>query len=158
MNRKNILLTLLAILFGFATAKGQENLVINFADNSSVATALSDIQKITFGSDNMILKTTNGHENSYLLDDVTFITFLDGVGIDEQPAALDVSFFINGFGEIVVETPYHICQLTVFDITGREVATGAQNKLNVNFLNTGIYILQVTTDKSLVSKKFIKNR
>jgi len=147
----------LAILFGFAVAKGQENLAINFVDNGSESVALSDIQRIAFGSDNLVLKTTNGDEKSYLLDNIASITFIDEVGIDERPTAIDVHFFVNAAGDIVVETPCDIFQLTVFDITGKEVATSTQNKLNVNFLNTGIYILRVTTDKGVVSKKFIKN-
>jgi ribosomal protein L22 len=30
--------------------------------------------------------------------------------------------------------------------------------MNVNFLPTGLYILQVATDKGFVTKKFVKNR
>jgi hypothetical protein len=66
-------------------------------------------------------------------------------------------FFVNSSGEIIVKSPHQIHTLTVFDITGRKVAENTQSTLNVNFLNTGIYILQVATDKGLVSKKFIKN-
>jgi len=86
------------------------------------------------------------------------VTFIDEVGVEEFAETIDMNVFINSFGEIVVETSHQIHQLTVFDLVGRQVATGTQSKLNVNFLSTGIYILQVATDKGLVSKKFIKNR
>jgi hypothetical protein len=155
---KKKLLAFLAILFSFALAYGQDNLVINFVDHSNVAVAFSNIQKITFNNDNLLLKTTSGTENSYLLDNIAFITFLNETGIKQFNETVDVNIFINSFGEIAVETPHQLYKLTVFDLAGREVAITTQSKLNVNFLNTGIYILQVITDKGLVSKKFIKNR
>ena len=155
---KKILFTFLAILFSLAIAKGQHNLILNFVDNSKVTTALDHIQRITFDSDHLLLKTITGTENSYQIDNIASITFFNDVGIKQFNETIDVNVFVNGSGEIVVETSHQINQLTVFDITGKQVVAGTQNKLNVNFLNTGIYILQVTTDKGLVSKKFIKNR
>ncbi|MDR2971779.1 MAG: T9SS type A sorting domain-containing protein [Bacteroidales bacterium] len=156
MNKK--LLTLLAILFSFAIVNGQSSMYINLADHSSVSVALSNIQKITFDSNSMLLKTTGGTVNSYLLDNIASITFFSGTGIEQFADPVDIHIFVNGSGEIVVETPHQINQLTVFDLTGRAVAAGIHSKLNVNFLSTGIYILQVATNKGLVSKKFIKNR
>ena len=156
MKRK--LLTFIAILFGFAIAHGQNVLVINLTDNTKVATPFSNIQKITFNGDNMLLKTTNGAENSYLLDNITSITFLNEVSINEFAEAIDVNIFVNASGEIVVESPHQINKLTVFDLTGKEMAASSQNKMSVNFLPIGLYILQVATDKGFVTKKFIKNR
>jgi len=155
---KKKLLTFFAILFSFAFAQGQHSLVINLDDNSNVTTAFENIQKITFDNDKLLLKTTTGTTNSYLLDHITSITFIGNVGIKQIEEIIDVHVYINSSGEIVVETPHQIHQLTVFDITGRKVAESAQNAINVNFLSTGVYILQVVTDKGLVSKKFIKNR
>ena len=133
--------------------------MINLVDNNNVTAAFENIQKITFDNGNLLLKTTTGITNSYLLDDITSITFLGNVGIEEQIAeTIEVHVFVNSSGEIVVETPHQIHKLTVFDITGRKVAENTQSTLNVNFISTGIYILQVATDKGLVSKKFIKNR
>jgi len=156
--KKQFLLAFLAILFSFVIAKGQDNLVINLADNNSVTVALSHIQKITFYSDNLLLKTITGMENSYPLDNITSITFLNEVGIKQfTEETIDVHVFVNGSGEIIVETPHQIRKLTVFDITGKQVTMTTQSKLNVNFLTTGMYILQVVTDKGIISKKFIKN-
>ena len=156
---KKDLLIFLAILFGFAIVQGQNNLKINLIDNSSDTVALSHIQKITFDNDNLILKTTTGTENSYHIDNITSITFIiDEVGIKKFTETIDIHIFVNGFGEVVVETSHQIYQMTVFDLTGRRVIMTAQSKLNVNFLTTGIYILQVVTDKGLISRKFIKNR
>jgi len=155
---KKKILTFLAILFSFSMVQGQNQLVIHLVNNSSITTAFSDIQRITFQNDNMLLKTTSGTENSYLLDNIASITFLNNVGIEVLTDPIDINFFVNSSGKIIVESPHQIHTLMVFDITGRKVAENTQSTLNVNFLNTGIYILQVATDKGLVSKKFIKNR
>jgi len=149
-------LTFLAMLFSFAIAMGQNQLVINLTGSPSVTIPFSNIQKITFDADNMLLKTNNGI-NSYMLENIASITFLDGVGIEEVKEVIEVNIYINSYGEIVVESPHQINQLTVFDITGKQVALSTQSKMNVNYLNTGIYILQVVTNKGIVSKKFIKN-
>jgi hypothetical protein len=156
MKRKK-LLTILAILFCFATTQGQNEFVINLIDNTTVKTSFSDIQKITFYTDEMLLKT-NSDENGYLLDNIASITFLEEVGIKEVKEAIDVNVFITSSGEIVVESSHQINKLTVFDLAGREVTISLQNKMNINFLPAGLYILQVATDKGLVSKKFIKNK
>ena len=149
-------LTFLAMLFSFAIAMGQNQLVINLTGSPSVTIPFSNIQIITFDADNMLLKTNNGI-NSYMLENIASITFLDGVGIEEVKEVIEVNIYINSYGEIVVESPHQINQLTVFDITGKQVALSTQIKMNVNYLNTGIYILQVVTNKGIVSKKFIKN-
>ena len=149
-------LTFLAMLFSFAIAMGQNQLVINLTGSPSVTIPFSNIQIITFDADNMLLKTNNGI-NSYMLENIASITFLDGVGIEEVKEVIEVNIYINSYGEIVVESPHQINQLTVFDITGKQVALSTQSKMNVNYLNTGIYILQVVTNKGIVSKKFIKN-
>ncbi len=157
MTTRKKILTLLAILFGFAIAHGQNVFVVNFTDNTKVAIPFSSIKKITFNSNNMLLRTNAG-ENSYSLDHIASITFLDEeVGIKDFTETIDVNIYVNASGEIVAESPHQINQLMVFDLTGRQVATSSHKKMTVNFLPTGIYILQVITDKGLVSKKFIKN-
>jgi len=147
--------TFLAILFSFAVVQSQNTLVINFNGNPSEKIPFSEIQKITFDADNMLLKIA-GSTNSYLLDNIASITFLDELGVKGFTGVIGVNVYVNSLGEIVVETPHQINQLTVFDITGKQVALSTQKKMNVNYLNTGIYILKVVTEKGIVNKKFMK--
>jgi hypothetical protein len=154
--KKTKLLIFLAFLFSFAIVHGQNVFVINLNDDTTVSTPFSDIQEISFNDDKMLLKTVSG-ENSYSLDAIASITFLEEVGINENPNPIDINIYVNASGEIVVESPHQINQLSVYDLSGRQVALSSQNKLNVNFLPTGLFILQVATDQGYVSKKFIKN-
>ena len=159
MKRKQ-LLAFLVILFSFTIAYGQKTLVINLNDDAPISVPFSTIQKLTFNGDEMMLTTQTGAKINYLLDKIAYITFLNGEesGIQKVKAIIDVNVFMNNVDEIVAESPYKINQLTVFDITGKKVAVSSKSNMNVSSLNKGVYILQVATDKGLVSKKFIKNR
>ena len=149
----------LAILFSIVTVKGQDNIVINFANNSDVTIKIDDIQKITFNGNNMQFKTVKGVENSYLMDDIALISFSDGLtAIKDMPKNIELNVSVNANGKIVVEAPYPIKELTVFDLNGRKLITGTLGSLNVNFLSKGIYILKIETTEGIITKKFIKNR
>jgi len=134
----------------------EDMLIINGFDIAYMI-PISIIQKIKFIDNNLLVKTTDGNENSFPLDDIVSITLHTEVGIEELIDVIDVDIFINSFGEIVVESQLQIHKLTVIDLLGREMATSSKCKMNVNSLSTGIYILQVVTEKGLVNKKFIKN-
>ena len=55
MRRKKFFI-FLTFLFSFAITNGQNNLTINFVDNSSVTVAFGDIQRIAFLDDTMLLE------------------------------------------------------------------------------------------------------
>jgi len=157
MRKIRILITFLAITFCIAGLKGQDNIVINFADNSNVTIALNDIQRITFNGDNVRFKTVNSVENSYLMDDIAFISFSDApTAIKDVPKNDKLHVYVNANSEIVVETTYQIKKLTVFDINGRKLTMSTQSSLNVNSLSKGIYLLKVETTEGVLTKKFIK--
>jgi len=149
-------------LCGVVAVYGQDNMIINLADNSNVTIVINDIQRITFDEDNMLVKKTTGAENTYLLDNISCITFLDNPSVIHENKTIaektEVNFYLNSYGEIVVESPSIIRTLTVFDMTGRTVKTTHQSNMNVSFLTTGIYLLRIETDKGFVTKKFVKNR
>jgi len=146
----------MAIIITFAIANGQNKLSINLVGSPSVTVPFNEIQKITFDADHLLLKTTSGL-NSYPFDNIASITFLEEIRIKEIKEVLDVNVYVNSYGEIVVDSPLKINQLAVFDLIGKEVAISSQNKMNVNALSAGLYILQVATEQGLVSKKFVKN-
>ena len=159
MKKSKFLIPFLAITFSIATVKGQDNLIINLADDNSVTIAIDNIERITFNADSIFLKKSNGTKNSYFLDDITSITFLDDepTTIKDMTKNIELNVYVNASGEIIVESPAEIRKLTVFDLNGREVATTTHSKLNANSLSTGMYLLNVETVQGVVTKKFIKN-
>ena len=160
MKKLKILITVIVMFNLIAIAKGQDNMVIHLAGNNNVTVAISDIQRITFNGNNMLLKPRNGSANSYLLDNIASITFLNGsTGVAKEIGKdIEVKFYLNSNNEIVVESPYSITELTVFDLTGKTVTTTFSSPVNVNSLSTGVYLLKIETSEGTVTKKFIKNR
>jgi len=156
------LIMVVAIMFGIATTNGQDKLVIHLVNNSDVAVEINKIQRITFSGNNMLLKPVTGDEQSYHLDNITGITFLDDPSdicekqnVDKN---IEVNVYVNSSGELVVESPHLITGVTVFDLTGRTVKTTRQSLVNVNSLSMGVYLLKVETHQGTVTKKFVKNR
>jgi hypothetical protein len=159
--KKKQLILFLALLLGITTSQGQDNLVIHLITGSDVTVAIKDVQRITFSGDNMLLKPVTGAEKSYHLDNITFITFLNGVGIHENPEVaknIEVNVYVNAAGEVVAESSHSIIGLTLFDVTGKLVSMTTRSHINVNSLNMGIYLLKIETTDGTVTKKFIKNR
>ena len=159
MQNFKLLIPFLTIICSIATVKGQDNMVINLADDNSVTIAIDSIDCITFNADRMILKNSAGTENSYSFDDIVSITFIDEpMTIKDMTKNIELNVYINSYGEIIAESSAEIRKLTVFDLNGREVASTNQSKLNASFLSTGMYLLNVETNQGVVAKKFIKNR
>ena len=161
MKKKKILLSFLVILFSITTSKGQNKMVIHLVGSNNVTVAMKDIRRIEFQDNNMLLKTISGTENSYPLDDISLITFETKPSvICEMPNAenIEVHFYLNSNGEIIVETQAEIRMLTVFDLTGKVMTSARQNSISVASLSMGTYLLKVETNKGTVTKKFVKNR
>jgi len=148
---------LVVIIFGVAMANGQDTLKIHLVHESSVTVAISDIQRITFSGDNMLLKPVIGVEQSYLLDNIAVITFLDASnGIGEFYENIEVNVYLNSSGEVVAESSHPIIGLTLFDLHGRTVGTTNLNHVNVNSLSMGVYLLKIETSAGTVTKKIVK--
>jgi hypothetical protein len=68
----------------------------------------------------------------------------------------DFSFYPNP----VAETMYFsrtALQVTVLDLSGRQILKQQNiNKINVNNLKSGVYLIKITTEKGIISNKFIK--
>jgi hypothetical protein len=82
-----------------------------------------------------------------------------GVGIDEQANNINLSIYPNPVNnQFTIEAEEQIKSINIIDITGKTVKTlvPTSNTIDASDLTKGIYLLQVQTNKGLVSKKFIK--
>ncbi|MBL4706710.1 MAG: T9SS type A sorting domain-containing protein, partial [Flavobacteriales bacterium] len=81
-----------------------------------------------------------------------------GVGVTEL-SANEISIYPNpASAHITINTEDKIASITVLDLTGKVVKnpTLNTNSIDVSNLPTGVYFLQVLTQKGTVTKKFIK--
>ena len=47
--------------------------------------------------------------------------------------------------------------ITIFDLLGKEVMNTNQTKINVSNLKSGVYLIKISTDSGVLTKRFIKN-
>ncbi|MFD3000341.1 T9SS type A sorting domain-containing protein [Pontibacter toksunensis] len=80
------------------------------------------------------------------------------LGIEDELAAATMRVFPNpSRGEVFINDPYE--QVTVFDITGKQVYSqayaGPSQPVNLRHLAPGLYTLRIQTRKAIVNKKLI---
>ncbi|MBO6880934.1 T9SS type A sorting domain-containing protein [Winogradskyella sp.] len=80
------------------------------------------------------------------------------LGIDDVvEQGLSVSVYPNPASEfITVEASFHIDDIELFDITGKQVLKTVQtNAIKVSHLPNGIYLLKIVTNKGSLTKKLV---
>lgn len=55
-----------------------------------------------------------------------------------------------------IKTTEKIQKVDLIDLTGKLISTTKIDKINVASLNAGIYIINITTDKGITTKKIVK--
>lgn len=57
---------------------------------------------------------------------------------------------------IMIDTTNKIEKVALYSVTGQQVLTAVNNKINIQNLPSGVYVVEIQTDKSVISKKIIK--
>jgi hypothetical protein len=163
MNKiRQLVLLVMASMMSVAYAQGGvEALNLHLTSDGGVqSTLLENFQRITFSGDNLVVRTISDGDAVYPLANVQKITFGDYVPLVPtdffNPAAqvLDISVYATPQGDVVVTTPLDVLSLAVYDLSGRQLCTGAQ--INISALPQSVYLLQITTDQGVATKKIIK--
>jgi hypothetical protein len=84
-------------------------------------------------------------------------------GINDINAENIVIYPVPAQNNVVITSPYNITKIKVINCLGQTVAEQQQaanvyGKVNTSELSTGIYILQIETEKGMISKKITINR
>ena len=89
------------------------------------------------------------------LDDIQ-VRSEDPVGINET-ATLDLVVYPNPTsGSLHVSTDAMVEKIQVFSVNGQLLITEFQSEINLAELNTGSYLLQITTSKGITSRRVAK--
>ncbi len=97
----------------------------------------------------------------YYIDDVSVIACLDTIGIAEMVGnEIIIEIFPNpGNNNITIETPYQ-STINISNIQGQLLktltTTGTKTNVDVSEFPSGVYIVEVKTEKGIAVKKFIK--
>jgi len=155
-------LLLVTVLMVSVSVAGQppEALNVHSADGGVIkSTLLDNFRKITYSGGNLLVWTKDGNSSSVPLNDIRKITFGEYVSsnITDVKNDLNIQVYVNHQGEITVETPFNIIAVSVLDINGRILKTTAESRLNIGYLPSGVYLLQITTDKGSITQKIINH-
>ena len=130
-------------------AKAQSTMVVQSSNDDSKRSgvALSDIEKVTFEGNNVVVKTSNGADKKFDMNAFNKVTFDNSpVGIAGTKAEKDGLQFVYDGENISVSGLKAATAVVVYNAAGAVVAskkTWNGNKLSVSGLPEGMYLLSV---------------
>jgi len=78
-------------------------------------------------------------------------------GMNDQ-SSISFSIFPNPASSVLsVKSDFQIETIEIFDLNGTLIQTETSNEFSIENLAIGMYILAITTEKGVVSKRFVKN-
>ena len=159
---RNFARVIIFVLFAglFTGAAAQNSLIVKQANGSLKGTALTSLSKITFSTGNMLVRKTDATTDSYVLADVSKVTFGIFSGINDVSSnspALSIypnpaTSFIQ-LRNLPEAKGFNIC---IYSLAGsrlmQQYLTSTTSTIDVSTLNKGMYLLNVNGS----TLKFIK--
>jgi len=142
----------------------QEAIIFNLQNGGKQSVKLDNIQRITFSGSNLLLKPVTGSQLSFLLADISKITFggmITGIS-DTYIESADIKVYPNPVRDelkIDGDVPFDNLPFTIYNLAGQQIVNGQwQNGKSINVANLpkGIYFVKITTEKGIVTRKIIK--
>ena len=150
---KKIALSLMVAL-SCLTAKATDgkSLFVSFNDGSKIEFALSTLPEVTFGDDQMTVKTT-ATTASYELWKVSTFTYGTTTGIKQVET--NNKFALEG-DRIIVDGTKN--QVSAFALDGKKVSlspivTGDKTIINLDGLNQGVYIIKINNKSIKIARQ-----
>ncbi len=150
---KKIALSLLVAL-SCLTAKATDgkSLFVSFNDGSKIEFALSTLPEVTFGNDQMTVKTT-ATTASYELWKVSTFTYGTTTGIKQVET--NNKFALEG-DRIIVDGTKN--QVSAFALDGKKVSlspivTGDKTIINLDGLSQGVYIIKINNKSIKIARQ-----
>ena len=160
MNKQKLGLLVIALLLLQIPAHAVDALRMYSADGHLMqSVSLDNIQRLTFTDDNLLLKTTDGKENSYTFAFIGRISIEDVTvtGISVAKNTAEISLYPNPATEcITIGSSTGILSWTLFDINGKTLKQATTTNVQTDDLTAGVYLLKIETAQGAVIKKIIK--
>ena len=162
---------LLGFVFSISVLVSQ-SIYFNYSDGTSNNYNLTDVRKINFNNDVMQLHLNDGSTYNWNVSTIKYYEYSQNTGIEQildfvnfhdvkvypNPLnnLLNVSYTLPISGKVLLE---------IYDYTGKLLIRkdmGSLNKgnhidqLNTTKLSSGIYVLTIKGEQSIISKKIIK--
>ncbi len=141
------------------------------------ASLIAGLERMEAKGDHLIIRNNKAYvlgeffyEANCCADDFYEETFIRKYAIPTAPIRIDdaiafgsssIKLFPNPANEVLyIESSMEIKEATIYDLTGRvvlhisEMATGL---INISFLKSGLYIIQIATAEGTTAQRFVKN-
>ena len=100
--------------------------------------------------------------NTPIITNMVSTQFVDDLSINEYDKSRTISIYPNpttGVLNIQKNTTLELNEINIYNLQGKKLLNFSENldKINIEDLSSGIYLLQLQTDQGLINKQLIKN-
>jgi hypothetical protein len=160
MNPRLLFLTFFFLGLFFQNTFAQTELVLIFTDNTESSTSVSNISRITFQENNLVLKLNSGTSTDYPVVSIDRMVFSgDSDTETETIQTTDITVYPNPASDYLTirNLPASYTQVTIYQSSGVVVYSAkmnsGNNQLDVSTFPKGIYIIKAD-GKTLKFSKF----
>lgn len=158
--KRTLLLFFVACCF-YTTTKAQK-LYVKENSGAQSEYSLSDLRKLTFLNQNLIITPFSGNITQTPIANVRYMSFTNysigiatinasAIQIYPNPAVDELRFMIDEVDKINKITIYDVSLKVVFHST-----IISNNSVNVSSLKSGVYLLEIMLNNQRIIKKFVK--
>lgn len=161
MGAKNKMLLLTAVLGVFAlSSRAQNNMIVSFLDKEQLSTPLSDIRKITFSDNNLVMELMSGTSSNHSLLSIRNVVFgSETSAISEVVSSQKMAVYPNPATDLLTisNLPSEDVNVRIYNVSGVLMlsveASSGSNSINVRGLSDGIYIIRANGQSLRFFKK-----
>jgi hypothetical protein len=151
---------ILIMLSGFAVMAQTEKSIVVFDKSGSQSFALSEVRKITFTDDALVVNLNNGATQSVMFADLQYFSFASGSPIRTVQENQGTIYWSAATSEVKASGLSRIRQIEIFDMQGRRTlnVTPDSPTASVDFASSprGVYIVRMTDEAGVTVRKFVK--
>lgn len=165
MRQRHLKIGILFLIFFTLTAitQAQGRLYVHNIDGKQQSYALNSIRKLTFPAENMVITFNSVSSKSHALADIQYCNFRFIPGWKQiVGSGIEISIYPNPtVDKLIIECSEDMSKIILSDIVGRKVMlvlpkTNSTILQLANF-SSGVYILQIFTDRGIIVKEVIRN-
>lgn len=153
---------LLLFITHFTTVYGQGRIYVHTVDGNQQKFLLSDIDKLTFPGDNMLVTFKKTSLKNYPIPEIRYCNFkfVSDWNINHMNYVIRIfpNPIINNFR---IESSLEISKIIIYDVIGQKleeiIADSNVIQLQLNNYSRGVYLLQMMTEEGIFSEKIIKD-
>ena len=155
----------LALIGATADDTGDVLRVYSVSGTVMKSVALEDVQRLTFSGGNLLLKTNDGIESSFVRSDISRMVIEDEVtGISIVKNNIEIKLYPNPTsGQLIIDNgQLKIEKVEIYDIMGKALnnfqlsTLNSQLSIDVSHLPSGIYLMAIGTEQGTITKRFVK--